>query len=220
MKIIVLLGPPGSGKGSQSGILTKKLGYIQLSTGDILREIASGNTEESNQVRELISSGKFISDEIILALVNAKINKIKQDNEDSNIILDGFPRNLAQAEQLDGLLNKHSLKLNLVIGLNVERDILIKRLSGRFICEKCKTNYNDFFSLPKIENICNKCGISDFVRRSDDKLEVVKQRLEIYDDLTASLKDYYAKKNLLHAIKADSNIEEVSKEIYLLVSNL
>ncbi len=206
---IILLGPPGAGKGTQAKLLVDRRGYIQLSTGDMLRNAVSEGSDLGKKAREIMDKGEFVPDDIMVGIISEKIQKIG----DSKFILDGFPRTEGQAIALEELLRLRSRSLSAVIELRVDDDLLIKRVTGRFTCTECGAVYNDNYVIPKVTGICDFCGNTDFLRRSDDSREVMKNRLDIYNKHTAPLLEYYKNKGLLRSVDGMSSSDEVEKQI-------
>lgn len=203
MKNILFIAPPAGGKGTQSELLEENFGYIHISTGDLLRDVDK-SSELGIKVNELISQGKFVSDDIVLALLK---DKLKTLGKDDAFILDGYPRNLNQADELDKLMNELGMSLDLAILLEVPYDTLLKRAIGRVSCPKCKATYNTFFKPSKVDGVCDKCG-SELVHRSDDNEETFKVRYDTYLENTAPLIDYYKNKGKLASIDGINNTYE------------
>lgn len=185
MKNVLFIAPPAGGKGTQSEMLVENFGYIHISTGDLLRELDK-TTPLGKMVESLLKEGKMIDDDIVLDLLKGKMETLNG----RPFILDGFPRNIAQAESLELLLKDLNLSLDAVIELDVPYDVLLKRAIGRVTCPKCKATFNTFFKKPQIEGICDKCG-SELVHRSDDTEETFKVRYDTYVELTMPLIDFY-----------------------------
>lgn len=205
---LIFLGPPGCGKGTQAAILEKKLGFLHASTGDLLREITCENSDLASEIKEIITSGSLVTDEKVNEIVESYYYK----NKDANgIILDGYPRNAEQAEFLKKLLDSFGKKVDRVFYLDVDEDVVIKRIVGRYSCKNCGAVYNRNYNNTKIENECDVCHNHDFCTRSDDNEEVVKHRLDVYQQSTAPLLEYY--KDILIKISADNSLDEVSAMI-------
>lgn len=188
---IILLGPPGSGKGTYASRLTVKLGVPHISTGDIVRAEIKAQTRLGKRIKEYSDRGELVPDDVITNLLEKRLGK---SDCKEGFILDGYPRTIAQAEALEGIT-----KINLVINLNVPDDIIIKRLSNRLVCRKCGAIYNRLTLPPKIDNVCDKCG-GELYTREDDQPEVVQRRLDVYRKQTAPLMEYYKRKNLLRDV--------------------
>ena len=206
---VILLGPPGAGKGTQAERLGKTFDLVQLSTGDMLREEVRGGTELGKTAKKIMDSGALVPDELIISMISGRIDRVGG----KGIILDGFPRTTAQAEALDKMLGEKNLKLDHVIQLKVDEDALVQRLSGRFACAKCGAGYHDTFSPPKKEGVCDRCGATEFSRRSDDNPETVRARLVAYREQTAPILPYYEKKGALKAIDGMGEMDEVFRRI-------
>ena len=206
---IILLGPPGAGKGTQAKLLVDKRGYIQLSTGDMLRNAVLEGSDIGKKAKEIMNKGEFVPDEIMVDIISDKIQKIGA----SNFILDGFPRTEGQAIALDELLNIKKRSLFSVIELKVDDLLLIDRITGRFTCDDCGAVYNDNFKVPKVSGVCDFCEGSNFSRRSDDSKEIMENRLEAYHKHTAPLLAYYKNKELLSSVDGMASSEEVERQI-------
>jgi len=200
---LVFLGPPGAGKGTIAQRLCEAHGLLQISTGDLLREEAGKGTELGDRVKAIMESGKYVEDSTVAELVE---NKLKELGE-KGFILDGFPRTIAQAETLEGILDKLGLKLNGAFDIEASDETIVERLSGRRSCGKCGKIYHLKNIQPKEEGKCDGCG-SDLVQRNDDKPEVVKTRLETYKEKTAPLVKYYKEKGLLKVVDANGEVDE------------
>lgn len=205
--VIILLGPPGSGKGTQAGGLTKELGIPHISTGDLFRENISKGTELGKKAKAYIDAGKLTPDELVIDML---FDRVAKPDCAKGYLLDGFPRTIPQAEALDAKLDKNS-KL-VVLNLNVSDELIFKRIEGRLSCKNCGHIHNKYFSAPAKEGICDKCG-SPLVQRSDDKAEVVKERLRVYHEQTEPLVSYYSKKGVLANVNGESAPEVVAKEL-------
>jgi adenylate kinase len=206
---ILLLGPPGAGKGTQAKRLEERYGMIQLSTGDMLRAERASGSALGRQVQAIMDAGKLVSDDIMIALIASRIAGLKG----KGFILDGFPRTVPQAQALDDMLEKNGIALDRVIELTVDEDALIDRISGRFSCKSCGASYHDRYHQPKQPGRCDICGSTDFVRRPDDTAETVKARLEAYRDQTAPILPYYRAKGLLRSIDGMAEIDAVAQQI-------
>jgi adenylate kinase len=207
---LILLGPPGAGKGTQAKKLTDERGLVQLSTGDMLRaEVASGSAL-GIEAKKVMDAGQLVSDAIVIGMID---KRTEQPDCAKGFVLDGFPRTEPQAEALDAMLAKKGKKIDAVIELAVDEAALIERISGRFTCAKCGTGYHDKFARPKKDGICDKCGSTEFVRRADDNAETVKARLVAYRKQTAPILPYYKAKGLLHSVDGMADMSEVAKQI-------
>lgn len=207
---LILLGPPGAGKGTQAQRLQEKYNITKLSTGDMLREVVVQDNSLARKIQEIMNSGRLVPDDIIISMIADRIIEEKCRN---GFILDGFPRTVVQAEALDTMLNKLGKHLDVVIELKVDDEALIQRISGRFACSNCNTGYNTILNPQKISGICDSCGGSDFKFREDDKAETVSKRLVAYHAQTAPLLPYYQDKNILVSVDGMKDVDEVSKEI-------
>jgi adenylate kinase len=206
---VVLLGAPGAGKGTQAKMLIDKFKIPQISTGDILRKAVADGTPLGKEAKVIMESGGLVSDKIVLGLVE---ERVKQPDCKNGFILDGFPRNTAQAEALDKLLAGMNMPLTIALTVDVEKSELMKRLTGRRTCKSCQQMYNIYFSPPKKEGICDKCGGALF-QRDDDKEETIKKRLDVYDSQTAPLISYYGKKNIMKTVKGVGSIDDIFKKV-------
>ena len=208
-KRVVLLGAPGAGKGTQAKMLIEKYKIPQISTGDILRKAVADGTPLGKEAKVIMDSGGLVSDKIVLGLVE---ERIKQPDCKAGFILDGFPRNTAQAEALDTILSGMGMPLTVALNVDVDMNDLLKRLTGRRTCKSCQQMYNIYFSPPKKEGICDKCGGALF-QRDDDKEETIKKRLDIYTNQTAPLIDYYSKKNIMKTIMGTGSINDIFNKV-------
>ncbi|MCK5575490.1 MAG: adenylate kinase [Sphingomonadales bacterium] len=208
--ILILLGPPGAGKGTQAQRLEDSRSLVQLSTGDMLRAAVASGSDVGKRAKSAMDAGELVTDEIVIAII---ADRITADDCKTGFILDGFPRTEAQAEALDAMLAEKGLKLNHVIEMVVDEGELTKRIVGRFACATCKEGYHDTFKPTKAEGVCDKCGGTEFSRRKDDNAETVMARLTAYHDQTAPLSDYYGKKGVLKEVDGMAAIDEVARQI-------
>ncbi len=208
---IILLGPPGAGKGTQSKHLEDRFHLKQLSSGDMLRHAVAIGSEVGLVAKSYMESGQLVPDDVVVGVVFETIDALPDDLP--GFVLDGFPRTVQQATELDDLLKSHEKSIGAVIVVEVNDDKLIKRIAGRFTCANCGESYNDFFRLPKVEGVCERCGSTAFKRRSDDNPETVSARLDVYHQQTKPLADYYRSKGKLHVIDGELSIEEVTRHI-------
>jgi adenylate kinase len=208
--ILILLGPPGCGKGTQAKRLEDGRGLVQLSTGDMLRAAVASGSEMGQQAKRVMDAGELMPDEIMIQIISDRIDEPDCRN---GFILDGFPRTTPQAEALDKLLDAKSLNLGKVIELKVDEEALVERVTGRFSCAKCGAGYHDKFQQPKQDGVCDSCGSTEFSRRSDDNEETVRSRLAAYHDQTAEIVPYYRAKGLLAEIDGMAEIEDVTVAI-------
>ena len=207
---LILLGPPGAGKGTQAQRLTANHGLVQLSTGDMLRAAVKAGTATGLKAKAVMDSGALVSDEIVVGIIAERID---QPDCRKGFILDGFPRTTKQAEALDKMLSERKLKLDAVIEMKVNDSVLVERITGRFTCSKCGTGYHDTFKQPKTPGVCDVCGNTEFTRRADDKAETVVSRLKAYHEQTAPLLPYYDGRGILKQVDGMAEIDEVTRQI-------
>jgi len=207
---LIMLGPPGAGKGTQAEFLEKKLGLCKLSTGDMLRAAVKAGTEVGKQADAVMKAGKLVSDDIMIHLIRERIAEADCAH---GFILDGFPRTIAQAEALDVMLTEMQKPLTLVLELTVNDEILVDRIAGRFACAKCGAGYHDVFKPTAVAGICDICGTKEFTRRKDDNRDTVKSRLDTYHAQTAPLLPYYERKNILRKVDGMAEMGAVTQEI-------
>ena len=207
---IILLGPPGAGKGTQAKILEERRGLKQLSTGDMLRAAIAEGSDLGKRAKAVMDRGELVSDDVVVGIIAQRLD---QPDVARGFILDGFPRNTAQAEALDKMLRKKDLKLDRVIEIKVEDEALIERIAGRYSCASCGAAYHDQFAPPRKPGICDNCSSTQFVRRPDDNPTVVRDRLKVYNSQTAPLIDYYGKTGALRTVDGMADIGQVTREI-------
>jgi adenylate kinase len=207
---IILLGPPGAGKGTQAARLQQERGMVQLSTGDMLRAAVKAGTEIGRMADEIMKQGKLFPDDLMSQILG---NRLDEPDTEKGVIFDGYPRTHAQAESLETLLAERQRTLDHVIELSVDEDALVDRITGRFSCTKCGAGYHDRYKLPKVESLCDVCGNDRFKRRPDDNEETVRQRLAEYRAKTAPILPYYEKKGLVRRIDGMAPIEDVNRSI-------
>ncbi|MEL6278947.1 MAG: adenylate kinase [Pseudomonadota bacterium] len=207
---IILLGPPGAGKGTQARILEEGYGLVQLSTGDMLRSAVASGSDIGRQAKEVMEAGQLVSDEIVIGVIDERLDA---PDTKKGVIFDGFPRTVAQAEALDKLLPQKRLSLNAVVEMAVDDDLLVDRVSGRYTCAMCGEGYHDRHKLPKEEGVCDNCGSRSFTRRPDDNAETVKSRLAAYHEQTAPLIAYYSRSGKLKTVDGMADIDEVTRQI-------
>jgi adenylate kinase len=211
---LILLGPPGAGKGTQARRLEDTFGLVQLSTGDLLRAAVAAGTEAGKQAKAVMEAGELVSDEIVIAILR---DRLSEDDCASGVILDGFPRTTVQAEALDALMFDMDQSIRAAISLEVEDAAMVERISGRFTCGKCGEGYHDMFKTPAVEGVCDKCGSTDMKRRADDNAETVASRLSAYHAQTAPLIDYYDGKGVLARVDAMADIDVVARDLNTVV---
>lgn len=207
---IILLGPPGAGKGTQATRLVEHHGMRQLSTGDMLRAAVSAQTPIGVEAKAIMDRGELVSDEIVSALIDAELLAM---GPDVGAIFDGYPRTAEQAEQLDGILAKHARQLDRVIELEVDEDELVRRIVGRYSCASCGAGYHDEFQQPKVAGVCDKCGGSEFKRRKDDNEETVRTRMAEYRAKTAPILPIYEARGIVSRVDGMAPIDEVTQAI-------
>jgi adenylate kinase len=214
---LILLGPPGAGKGTQAKRLYDRHKLVQLSTGDMLRaEVASGSAL-GKQAKQVMEAGQLVSDAIVIGIIDKRIDA---PDCKSGFVLDGFPRTEKQAIALDEMLTRKGKKIDGVIELAVDEDALVERISGRFACAKCGAGYHDKFQRPKKEGVCDVCGGTEFTRRKDDNAETVKARLKAYREQTAPILPYYKTKGLLQRVDGMADPDAVTKDIAGVLSRI
>ena len=207
---IILLGPPGAGKGTQSARLVEHHGMRQLSTGDMLRAAVAARTPIGTKAAEIMEKGEFVSDDIVSALLDAELVAM---GERVGAIFDGYPRTAEQAQQLDRLLAKHGRQLDHVVELSVDEEALVERITGRFSCAVCGEGYHDTHKLPKEAGVCDKCGSHEFKRRKDDNEKTVRTRMREYRQKTAPILPIYEARGVVARIDGMGDIEEVTAQI-------
>jgi adenylate kinase len=205
---IIIFGPPGAGKGTQSDFIVKNFSLFKLSTGDLLREEIKKKTPLGLKITSIVNSGSLVSDEIINNLIEIIVSNQKYENR---IIFDGYPRNLSQAKNLNVLLSKYKQKIDIVIKLKVSLDVIKKRITGRLTCSKCSKTFNKFFSPPVSNMTCCEGGILQ--KRDDDNVDVAIKRYETYEKSTEPVLDFYEKMNLVKDLNGEMNIESIQSKI-------
>jgi adenylate kinase len=208
-KRVVLLGAPGAGKGTQAKMLIERYKIPQISTGDILRKAVADGTPLGKEAKVIMDQGGLVSDKIVLGLVE---ERLKQPDTKNGFILDGFPRNTAQAESLDKILTGNNIPLTIALNIDVDMNDLLKRLTGRRTCKSCQQMYNIYFSAPKKDGVCDKCG-GELFQRDDDKEATIKKRLDVYQQQTAPLIDYYTKKNIMKTVMGVGSINDIFNKV-------
>lgn len=207
---IILLGPPGAGKGTQAQRLVAERGMVQLSTGDMLRAAVKAGTPVGLQAKAVMDAGALVSDEIVSGIIGEALDQLSPD---TGVIFDGYPRTAPQAESLDALLAERSRHLDRVIELEVDEDALVDRITGRFTCATCGEGYHDRYKLPKVADVCDKCGGSEFKRRVDDNEETVRTRMAEYRAKTAPILPLYEARGLVTRVDGMADIEDVAAGI-------
>lgn len=213
---LILLGPPGSGKGTQAQRLQESHGLVQLSTGEMLRAAVASGSELGKQAKKIIEAGKLVPDDIMVRMIAERIN---QPDCADGFILDGFPRTTGQAKALDAMLAEKKLPLDYVIEMKVDTKVLTDRITGRYSCAKCGAGYHDEFQKPEIEGKCDACGGTEFTRREDDNAETVRARLVAYEEQTAPLLPYYRKMGALRTVDGMAAIDEVTDQIEMVLQH-
>ena len=212
---IILLGPPGAGKGTQSKLLEDRYGMIQISTGDMLRAAVKNSEPLGLEAKKIMDEGGLVPDTLMIELIKARIT---QSDCAKGFILDGFPRTVPQAEALDRMLKDNHQKLDAVIELKVDEAALIERVSGRYTCATCCTGYHDTFKPTKMPGVCDVCGSTDFIRRADDNAATMKARLDAFQKQTAPIIPYYRDKDLLKTVDGMASMDEVQASLQALLS--
>jgi len=206
---LVLLGAPGAGKGTQAMKLIDKYGIPQISTGDILRKAVADGTPLGKEAKSYMDKGELVPDSVVIGLVKERLT---QDDCKSGYILDGFPRTTPQAEELDKVLSSMNSPLDVALSVDVDTDILMKRLTGRRTCKSCQQMYNVHFTPSQKEGVCDKCS-GELFQRDDDKEETIKNRLNVYEKSTAPLIDYYGKKSILKSVEGMGSVDDIFNQI-------
>ena len=207
---LILLGPPGAGKGTQAKRLETAYEIIQLSTGEMLRAEVDSGSDIGIQARESMETGALVSDDLIISMISSRITK---EDCKQGFILDGFPRTTPQAEALDKMFADKGMELDRVIVIKADDEAMVERITGRYACTDCGAGYHDSYQKPASEGVCDKCGGNSFVRRDDDNAETVRARLKTYHEQTEPIIRYYEEKGVLTSVNGMSGIDEVTKQI-------
>ena len=214
---LILIGPPGSGKGTQAKLISERNKIPHLSTGEMLRDAVEAKSEVGIKAKSAMDSGKLVSDAIVISIVSERID---MPDCTKGFILDGFPRTLTQADALSAMLEGKGLQLDCVVELLVDDEALVDRIAGRFTCGACDEGYHDKYKLPKKPNICDHCGSSEFIRRADDNAKTLMTRLQAYYKKTAPLVGYYYAKRLHHGVNGMGEIDGISEDIQTVLENV
>ncbi|KAA8605885.1 adenylate kinase [Salipiger aestuarii] len=212
--VLILLGPPGAGKGTQARMLEEKFGLVQLSTGDLLRAAVAQGTDAGKRAKSVMDAGGLVSDDIVIAILR---DRLGEPDCAQGVILDGFPRTTVQAQALDQLLAETGQRIDAAISLEVDDTAMVTRISGRYTCAACGEGYHDAFKQPGQAGTCDRCGSTDMTRRADDKAETVASRLEAYHAQTAQLIGFYDEKGALTRIDAMGEIRDIATEMGAIV---
>ncbi|MEP1768369.1 MAG: adenylate kinase [Sulfitobacter sp.] len=212
--VLILLGPPGAGKGTQAKILETHFGLVQLSTGDLLRQAVAAGTDAGKAAKSVMEAGGLVSDEIVINILR---DRLADADSAAGVILDGFPRTIPQAEALSGLLASQGTEVHAAISLEVEDDAMVTRISGRYTCGNCGEGYHDTFKRPATEGVCDKCESTQFTRRADDTADTVRNRLVAYHAETAPLIEFYEKAGALQTVNAMEEIDTVTTSLRQMV---
>ena len=215
--VLILLGPPGAGKGTQARVLEEKFGLVQLSTGDLLRAAVASGSEAGQEAKAVMEAGGLVSDEIVLAILS---DRLTQSDCARGVVLDGFPRTTGQAQALDDMLAATGQRINAAIALEVDDVKMVLRIAGRFTCGDCGEGYHDSFKPTKVDGVCDGCGGTNMTRRADDNAQTVMSRLDAYQAQTAPLITYYNDRGALRPVDAMGDIADISESIAKIVSKI
>ena len=214
---LIFLGPPGCGKGTQAQILMRERGLVQLSTGDMLRQAVSSGSEFGRKAKKIMDAGQLVPDDVMVPIIDERLD---QPDTAKGFVLDGFPRTVVQAERLDEMLSRKVRALDAVIAFDVDEGALVERISGRFTCGNCGTGYHDKFRQTKNEGVCDVCGGTDFTRRSDDRAENVRARLDVYRRQTAPILPYYETQGVVRHIDGMADVDAVTAAVRATLDSL
>lgn len=212
---LILLGPPGAGKGTQAKFISEKYGLPHISTGDMFRETAASGSELGKKLQEFMSAGKLVTDDIVIEVVKVRISKA---DTAKGFLLDGFPRTVPQAQALDKMLSEKSVKIDVVLSITLDDEEVVKRLSSRRVCIACGASYNTITQAPKKDGVCDKCSGS-VIQRQDDNAQTIRQRLKVYNEQTSPLIEYYTSKGVLKTVDGSGSVEAVFKGLCEFIKN-
>lgn len=212
---IILLGPPGAGKGTQAGLLEDKYDMVQLSTGDMLRAAVKAQTEVGKKAKAVMDAGELVSDEIVSGIIGDRLDEL---GPGKGVIFDGYPRTAAQAHSLDEILSERGRKLDHVIEIAVDEEALVDRITGRYTCANCNAGYHDRHKKPSSEGVCDVCGSTEFKRRPDDNEDTVRTRMTEYRGKTAPILPIYEERNIVSRVDGMGGIDEVSDALNAILS--